>query len=201
MTNATKGILEQKLSRKMNFVWSPLELAIPKQHSNTSIMALSITSLPPAEHVLDGPFLLKPPDVPIVRGDVYFVSWQCLRDHPLATTHAPPITGILLRIFVFLTGTPLFALIRNKLMRKNGIPQLLAETHIPERPTMTPLQPPTIPEASQEPANTALFQVMEDDTPQARIQAAFASSAGLMSDTRFPSIADYHEAYKSGWGV
>ncbi len=158
-----------------------------------------IPALPPAEHLLDGPFLLAPPDAPVVRG--WLEDKVANMSHVLYSLRST--TGILLKIFVFLTGTPLFGLIRNRLMRKNGFPQLLSETLIPERPMMSPLQPSTIPEAEQEPANTKLFQVLKDDegAPQTRMQAAFAASAGLRSDARFPSIAEYYDAYKTGMAV
>lgn len=105
-------------------------------------------------------------------------------------------TGALLHVWVFLTGTPLFAFIRRKLLEKNGFIHVLVESAIPDRPTFSPLQPPTIPEASQEAADSTHFQVVTEDDPQARVSHAFTCSTGAYRQSLVrPYLVDNHAPY------
>lgn len=62
-------------------------------------------------------------------------------------------------------------------MNKNGFTRVLTESVVPERPTFSPLQPPNIPEASQETADTH-FCIVEEEQPHVRASYAFTHSAG-----------------------
>ena len=59
--------------------------------------------------------------------------------YDLFTITAPRLTGLLLKVFVWIAESWICAPIRAKLLRDNRFPQTLKETVSPEAPTMSPV--------------------------------------------------------------
>ena len=59
--------------------------------------------------------------------------------YDLFTITAPRLTGLLLKVFVWIAESWICAPIRAKLLRDNRFPQTLKETVYPEAPTMSPV--------------------------------------------------------------
>lgn len=62
-----------------------------------------------------------------------------LQTYDLKTVRSPRLVGWLLRAFVWLVDSWLFPPVRAILERANGLPQILGETEIPERPLFAPV--------------------------------------------------------------
>ena len=80
---------------------------------------------------------MAPPTVRSAAKDAAVLSEE-IRVYDLFTISAPRLTGFLLKMFVWIAESWIYAPIRAKLLRDNKFPQTLQQTVYPEAPTTSP---------------------------------------------------------------
>ncbi|KDD76794.1 amidase [Helicosporidium sp. ATCC 50920] len=111
---------------------------------------------------------------------------------------APVLTGRALKIFARLSESSLFSPLRYKLLRDNGLIQLLEETFIPD----APLFQPDLEGWPAEPSSPVEISARASSASRAvqagQILGLAAPEGSTKATAERPTISDFHQAYLSG---
>eukprot|EP00210_Caulerpa_lentillifera_P005856 g5600.t1 len=110
----------------------------------------------------------------------------------LRTLKTPILRGTSLKLFALLLESPLGAIIEKPLKRKSGIPQVLSEIKIPEKPTFMPTP------FFQSEQGLHEIEIVSQSDYKNLIEVLQLLPEIPLTPNRPPRIRDYHQSFLSG---